>query len=601
MTAFRKNFRKSTPLPENRTLIQADGEVELSAPLAAYLETWSEFLPLGEHRQRYFRHPEDGVVLEDELKRNWGNLLAAGALLSEEAMRQSLACSGERKPARLDMIAMPSAQRPELARRGLRSLRSHAAARERNPHILLSDDSRDPGISRDYAAMVEQENQSEGGCIHLLGPEEKIRLRALLSRKSGVDPEVVDFALADPHATGFSCGANRNWILLATAGSPVLSVDDDVLFNFRQPSQPSSSIHFRIDAHPVVHRIHRDDAAIESLPEFPDWNAFEQIERWLGQPLRFRPGETVDWDRVCPDFLRGKDLPQPSVLAAFHGLAGVPLIQNPYLFLAMKPPGLNDLLRLPGLETSLLHCREHVCAPGPTLTRNSSFPGYCMGLDNARRLPPFVPVFHAEDAVQSAVWGAAWPEALQIQLPAAVVHAPPASSKVPADLTHPSQAHHLLRESFSLTKCLIYSVSGDLSRFHADPWERMQSLGRSLQDLGNLPAQDFKQLCHLQEQALLTDWVRKWVANQTEYGDDFPELNDLIGNLLDILYRNSIQESPWMPYDLWERFGSERGWREYQKILGQYGRLIQDWPALWDTVREARSAKGWAHPGLALD
>jgi hypothetical protein len=601
MKAYRKAYRKAFPLSADRVLLKARGTLEISSCLAAYLESWSEFLPVDEHRRRYRRHLEDMIFLDDEFNREWEQLMAVGALVSAPDLRRELTRSGPASVARLEMLAMPSAQRPGLARRGLRSIRSHAETWGREPHILLSDDSRDPEVSKAYADMVEEENRGKGGRIHLLGPVEKANLRRLLSQKSGISPECVDFAMADPLSTGFTCGANRNWTLLATAGSPFLSADDDVLFSFRKPHRPQPSIFFQIDARPDSHRMHADDGAIDNLPGILDWNVFEQVERWLGQSVDFLPGEEVVWGGVCPDFLLGRDLPKPSVRAAFHGLAGVPLIQNPYHFLAMKPPGLHDLLRFPKLESALLGCRVQVSAAGPTLTRNSTFPGYCMALDNSSCLPPFLPVLHAEDGVQSAVWGAAWPEALQIQLPASVLHAPPlppgGSNKTPPLF----QMGHLLMESFTLTKSVILSIAGNLGRLHADPWVRMNFLGRSLEDLGHMPLKDFERLCILQEESLIADLTQKLVANKNEFGHEFPEFETLVDRFLESLYRNRNQKNAWLPADLAKIYGPEAGWERYQKILGLYGRLIQDWPAIWGTVRDARRSQGMDHPGLALD
>src|SRR5688572_29145794 len=76
------------------------------------------------------------------------------------------------------------------------------------------------------------------------GLDEKLVFANELMRYGDVPAEVVNFALFDVEKCGCSIGANRNALLLHTAGNLLLSVDDDTLCRVGTASQTTNRIAF---------------------------------------------------------------------------------------------------------------------------------------------------------------------------------------------------------------------------------------------------------------------------------------------------------------------------------------------------------------------
>jgi hypothetical protein len=65
--------------------------------------------------------------------------------------------------------------------------------------------------------------------------EEKRRFSHRLVREGGLPKELVQLALFDVHRMGFTAGANRNALLLGTAGELMLCADDDTVCHLVEP------------------------------------------------------------------------------------------------------------------------------------------------------------------------------------------------------------------------------------------------------------------------------------------------------------------------------------------------------------------------------
>ncbi len=91
------------------------------------------------------------------------------------------------------------------------------------------DDSLSAGAEERTRAALQELADRFKTRIRYAGRKEKSRFAAALAAESAVPREIVDFALFGDASCERSTGANRNCLLLDTAGSLLLSVDDDTL------------------------------------------------------------------------------------------------------------------------------------------------------------------------------------------------------------------------------------------------------------------------------------------------------------------------------------------------------------------------------------
>lgn len=225
----------------------------------------------------------------------------------------------------------------------------------------------------------------------------RTELIAFLEKKlahEGLAPGIAHFALST-RATTASCeGANRNAVLLATAGEAFLFTDDDVLFDIKRLPHPFPlSGQFRF----VSISNDEDLASLESRASRIDVNDFlRQHEKLLQQAVFSSPGLRGDSGHSGARFIFGFS---DEVLAE----------------LCEKSAFVDEAL------SSRLIWREahaaHLTAYSPLMT-------YQLGINNTVPLPPFFPWGRNVDGSFVYATKALHPTVKTAHLPASVRHSP---------------------------------------------------------------------------------------------------------------------------------------------------------------------------------
>jgi hypothetical protein len=223
------------------------GEVPLLLPgfVADFIAGCDVFRPLdghiGKHAAKY-----DWGSLEIEALRSW-LATAAGARALVSSADLLAACTSwevRASPASIETICIPTGgERTDLVGRAIQSFARNAIRHGRKVRFLISDGSVEEShrdAFRDRSAAAAREHGLE---VAYAGEDEKRRLANELIRR-GCDADAVEFALFDPLQVGFTCGANRNAMLLHQAGRAFCSLDDDVICQLAAP--PSTSHRLRL-------------------------------------------------------------------------------------------------------------------------------------------------------------------------------------------------------------------------------------------------------------------------------------------------------------------------------------------------------------------
>lgn len=169
-------------------------------------------------------------------------LLSAGLLVRAPEMftRVSLnsSCGGATPISRL---AIPTRDRPCSLSRALRSFLTNAERHGYRVSVLVSSDSRSPGEDRAARAVVDDCQKGSKMPVVYAGIDHKADYAAHLAAKTHVPLDVIQFALSGHGYAGPTMGANRNAVLLRTAGSLLLSADDDTLCDSRRIGQTTDN------------------------------------------------------------------------------------------------------------------------------------------------------------------------------------------------------------------------------------------------------------------------------------------------------------------------------------------------------------------------
>jgi hypothetical protein len=319
---------------------------------------------------------------------------------------------------------------------------------------------------------------------------------------------------------------------------------------------------------------------------------FGATERWLGQPVRLPPSEAAVFESLTDADIAELAQGAAWVPAVFHGFHGRPLVNSTRPWMLLDATALDRLHAPAALEAFLADPWVEMAPDRTTLSRCASFLGPCMALDNTQPLAPFFPAFHAEDAVMATVWNAALPGAWTALLPAAVGHLPPhwQASAASGQMT-PSWAE----ECFLLTRHWVKSTAPALRAWDRAE-DRLARLGRCLAELGTWDPPAFAEACttaalvQISANAVRMDRLRSRLP-------DGHALHTAIAAHLDHAEALCRQEAAAVPDDLARAFGPQ-AWTSYQRMLADFGRLLEAWPALWQAAYTLRAEAGLEGPGL---
>lgn len=572
--------------------------VRVSRDLADWLRGCTSFRTLEGHARAGCRYPEDRAALVDAFRRRAEELVRAGICLTAESLRHRLAAEEAIEGPALNIAAVPSAGRPESARRVLQGLAVAAQRSGRVTQVVVADDSRNEAGESSYAMMVRQAVAQTGMEVLHVGPSRKKLWCAELARRAGVDPALVELALSDPMKTGFTCGANRNWVLLLTAGQAVWSLDDDMLISARCLGETDGAVRLGGGIGLFSNRFFVSEAEVLNLPEWENWDVWREQERWLGRRPVLLPGEELKPEGADAALVAKLTGCAVRVVAVFHGVAGRPLVQNPYAWLSLDGDSVDRMTKAGSWESLADDPWLGWAAAGPTLTSRTHFTGCSVAMDNSRLFPPFMPALHAEDAVQAVVLGVMAPAYAGLHLPAALLHLPPSiSNRKGLDEVH----HHYLSEAFILTRRWVEMADLSEGWLAHDPATRLAALGRTLEEVAGWPVESFAASCQEWAAEHRARMMQRMEVALDRLGTRQPQLRQRVDKLLKRQEELIREPLAWIPEELLRTFGPEMAWKRYQELIGGYGKIMQIWPALWEAGRLWREEAGMVAPGFPDD
>ena len=467
--------------------------------------------------------------------------------------------------------------------RALESFIGNTKAHGRTVEFLISDGSREPQQREAFRAMARERSALYAG------ENEKRLFAAELVRRSGCSPDSVEFALFDPLGTGFTCGANRNAVLLHGAGRMVCSVDDDVVCRLTAAPEPRDALALFATCDPFSRWLFADHTAARAKAPFVEADFLALHEAMLGKPLAaLIPGNATALEvaQANDEILRRIEDTAPRVRATFTGHIGDPGIPTSAYYLYYEGENFERLTASEEHYRSVFPSRSVLTlTAGAAIGDGSVCPGMAMGLDHRELLPPFFPVLHAEDFIFGATLWRCCPDAVLGHLPHAIEHTPPPGKPIllPSELTAKKRA-------------VVFEFAHLMRRFilqhqpapHAAAEARMRTLGHALAEIGALPSTDFRDFLRMQtleHESERLDYLERRMREESGAPDYW---RDDVQALIDHARESLGHDDFDIPLDLKTGRTPDENRTLMQALTARFGALLQEWPVMCDAARALR-------------
>ena len=368
---------------------------------------------------------------------------------------------------------------------------------------------------------------------------------------------------------GIPFGANRNFLLLLTAGSSLAMFDDDILPEFRARPDllPGTALYSGPD--PSLIKPFADSAELEAFGEVSraDFPGF--CSSYLGSTVAEAVSreELLDITRADRRIIELLSEPESRIAAGcvcYWGDSGMP--GSAFLL------GLRDYIEADYADSekyeAMISSRMIYRSPERTAIGGRTMMGGCTCFDNSRLLPPFSPKGAYEDGLWAACLDALHPLSRIIYPGWAVLHRP-----VPPRTGSRERA---VQWRLNLNESLQLLIGHFLSAvpIPSDPQSRYRMLGQCLTDFSVLSPEEIRStMCSLTVKAIsgrmnhLTAVLNAYNAEPEWWADD---MYQAIEHSRDYLTDSNL----WIPRD---------GDGEEDRVIRyfrDFGELLKSWPDL---------------------
>ena len=383
----------------------------VSPTAAALLAALNEFRTAEEHLA--VLHEDAAKFLGPKVLRDaMAELAGKGLVYSEARLLADLAASRPsppEAPRRIKLVSWLTHTHYDSLVRSMSSYIRNFREAGRSPLLRVFNDSSDPNeraSCRDRVAALER---ASGCAITYTDYEEKLVFAERLAESSGVEREVVDFALFGlPGLDAPNIGANHNAALLFSRGLPYLHCDDDILCEVAPPQDENGG--FAVSERGYLARFHfygsEAELAREITTERTDiLGRFEELlGRDAGELILEQGSRGRTWlEGVSPGFVRRivQSGIRPGIVSI--GCYGDSGMRNPSILEFLPTPELLSLFPDENSYASALRSRTLWRRPvAKAITRNQSFMSMSAALAPELGLPPHFPCFHNEDGLFAA-------------------------------------------------------------------------------------------------------------------------------------------------------------------------------------------------------
>jgi hypothetical protein len=509
------------------------------------------------------------------LRRELFRLRAEGFLVSADG-RPSAADS--RAPlAPISTIVVPTCNRVPLLRRMITGYAENCVRYGWRVRFAVADDSPDRATQADCEAMLRRLERRLGVGISYVGLGRKSAFALRLASTGGIPQDVVRFGCLPSRGCGVTVGANRNMLLLLTAGERIFSADDDTVCVTALPPGHGDGVELDSGGNPLQLWFFPDrDEALAAVRYVQ-----EDVLGWHGRYLGAAPAPVLagagpaSAARSDPALLGHVRDAVGHIRVTANGVVGDCGWDNPDFCLFQDGTTFARLAGSPGGFRVNRTTREMIQAVPRTTITGRADPKFamCIGLDNTDLLPPFPPAGRAEEVAFGAILTACFSPVYAAHLPLVLRHDPAAGKRFSAAGMF----------SIGLGSWLPSCISRFDPGLAASPTVRLSRLGNFLTDLGRLPEGAFDEFARLTVWDSMSGMIGSLEAR---LDDPEPPPDYWAWEARQFMVR--ARRSALAPADEW--YAAIGGRAILQRRLEQLGQLLIWWPAMIQAARDLRAA-----------
>jgi len=523
----------------------------------------------------------------------WKNTLVQavedGLLSSAEDVHErvaaGLACLPRRRV--IEMVGIPTRNRPALLKRLLMGLAENLRRFERKVEVLVVDDSDSMQMQVANCEVISALADDSFLRIRYGNRDTRNRFASQLARESGVSEEVVSFALANNTDYPVSTGATRNAILLESAGHCVLYLDDDIQCRLAAIPGSREGVAFQADPLKTWFFAHPDDIETCYFTADDLLGLHEKVLNIDQNVARTRnlDGAPVDISGLSSRFLNRIEKGNAAVAVSLMGIVGDSGLDDPLVYYILGTETLSRLTKTAELYHAALTNRQILRGPQSICVSDQcECHSGCMGIDNIDLLPPFMPVMRGQDLVFGSLVVKCVPGGLFGVVPRAILHRP-AERREFAQNAAPHRVG-----KFMTGETLGFLIGGESFR-GLSRGGLIRTLGARLQELEDQDVHDLQMHIRSAVTPMLVSWMQQLDASIDNHSK---VSNFWIKDALDIKAAivSALNDRDYsVPSDLEHVFGAVEGRGRFRDLVKKFASLLQAWPAIVESTKVLQ-AKG---------
>lgn len=353
-------------------------------------------------------------------------------ILSPADMREYITkCFGKAtvEATEVTTVAIPTRARAVSLQQAVLSVAHNRQRHNRTYEIAIMDDSESPTITtdvRDRLRCISREHAVQIAYGDML---DRIRFASELKRESDVPPNIIDFAILNPLRYAITTGACRNALLLQTAGTIFVTVDDDTRWH----------LHRHINATERVTLDSRNDPTeiwfgstcnVNGLLATTSDDFAQLNERFLGRQvgavLRHQ-NEKESWTNrgLNEGFLRALEFGRCPIVLTMAGYLGDSGMGSHIGFLLRSGQTHRRLIDSTTTYEQALRDRNILrTVTEPVITTGTHCMTMGCGVDNRNLVPPFLPILRNQDMLFGLMVRMTIPGSVSAFLPVVIRHEP---------------------------------------------------------------------------------------------------------------------------------------------------------------------------------
>jgi hypothetical protein len=428
--------------------------------------------------------------------------------------------------------------------------------------------------------------------VRYAGEEEKRRFIADLIAEGDLPPEIVEFALTNVDGLPFAAGANRNALLLDTAGDMIYSTDDDAICQLAVAPEDEDE---EFDLSPSASRAMQywffpdREATLQSV-SLIDEDLLSLHERFLGQDVckcvtELQDLEALNLNRLDRETYRQLQSGGGKVTITFSGLFGDSGEPRPAALHQLDSRSRERLKEMHFDHLAGLTSREVLrLVRRPRIGRTTAWNTTAIGYDNRELLPPFVPLLRGEDLLFGHTLRSCFSNSFVGDLPWAILHAPE-TRVFSTDVLEESTS--AVWPSAVMAACM---TSKSFWPGLGNGAERLRGLAQHLVELGSMSLSDFEEHVRTGIWQILSGHIQQveMQLDESDASDLWEE--DIVAYTQNL--RTAILDPDYIiPADFRHGRNLDDARRLSQHSIWKFGKLLEIWPQMVETAKNLR-AKG---------